>query len=56
MQKFIFIELQTSNTVNLQINKTHQNIKMNNKQRIFGAFKIHDEQLSSILASCVILN
>jgi len=55
-QKFIFIELQTSNTTNLQTNKTHQNIKMNNKQQIFGALKIHDEQLSSILASCVIMN
>ncbi len=38
-QKFISIELQTSNTINLQINKTHPNIETNNRHRTFNAFK-----------------
>jgi hypothetical protein len=55
-QKPITIELQTSNTTNLQTNKTHQNIETNNKHWTFGALKIHDEQLFATLASCVIMN
>jgi hypothetical protein len=57
IRKLISIELQTSNTINLQTNKTHQNTKTNNGHHTFSALKIHDELgRFPIWASYVIMN